>query len=169
LREEQFVDVVPLFSFAENLVPQLAKNVGGIQQPTRANPGGQSFDIGQLTQEDKAQIPLQAPRPLVVRASFQDEKRPWDQLGLGRRVNEQLRDASAGGRNAPFVFVDAEEFPGACAVGGRYRVEDKQVVVNVILVRDEKELAQFQVTAATADLAGLAAQIVRQTETRLAQ
>ena len=94
LREDQFVDVEPLFSFATNRVPELAKYIGGIQQPVVASPGGQSFDIGQLTAEDKALIPLQAVRPLVLRSNFQDDKRLRDHLELGRRVNEQLRASS---------------------------------------------------------------------------
>jgi hypothetical protein len=168
LREEQFVDVEPLFSFATNRVPELAKCIGGIQQPVVASPrGGQSFDIGQLTAEDKALIPLQAVRPLVLRSNFQDEKRLRDHLELGRRVNEQLRAGSARGRDAPFVYVDAEELPGACEVVGRYRVEGDQVVVNVVLAQGEKELGQFQVTAARGDLAALATKIVQQAETRL--
>jgi hypothetical protein len=88
-------------------------------------------------------------------------------LELGRRVNEQLRAGSARGRDAPFVYVDAEELPGACEVVGRYRVEGDQVVVNVVLAQGEKELGQFQVTAARGDLAALATKIVQQAETRL--
>jgi hypothetical protein len=40
--------------YAEDRVPQLAGNVGGIQKPEVAAPRAQSFDFGKLTDEDKS-------------------------------------------------------------------------------------------------------------------
>ena len=104
LREDEFVDVERLFSYAADTVPSLARDVGGIQRPTIAVPNsGASFDIGQLTTADKAKVPLQAARPLVVRSNFQDETRFDDILGLSKLVDEQLRTHSAADEGATGV------------------------------------------------------------------
>ena len=64
----EFVDVFTLFGFAADKVPELARDIGGVQRPIVASPkGGASFDIGRLTKEDKAKVPLQAVRPVQHR------------------------------------------------------------------------------------------------------
>jgi hypothetical protein len=169
LREDQFVDVGLLFGFAADKVPELAKDIGGIQRPVIASPKGSSFDIGRLTDEDKARIPLQSNRPLVLRTLFQEERDFEDVLELGKRVDELLRDTSARGRQAPLVFVDARELPGACRLAGRYRiVEGEQVQVNVNLAVGADRRERFQVVGNRSALDALAAEVVKETERRLA-
>ena len=168
LREEEYVDVSKLFGFAADRVPELATGIGGIQRPVVAAPkGGASFDIGRLTGEDKAKVPLQAVRPIVLRANFQDERRPRDTLGLAKLVDERLRDASSRGRDAPLVFIDAGEFPDACEIGGRYRVEDGKVAVEVTVFRGEEEIGRFSIDGSADDLEALATRIVDEAGQRL--
>ena len=126
LKESDQVDVLKLFNFACDRVPELARDVGGIQRPLLACPtGGASFPVGRLTSEDQSKVPLQAVRPLVLRCNFQEEDALDDVLGLSRRVDERLRQVSARGRRAPLVFVESQELPGACRVVGRYRIKGK--------------------------------------------
>ena len=48
--DREFVDVENLVNYAVDRVPQLASEILGIQQPTKALPrGGQSFEIGDLS------------------------------------------------------------------------------------------------------------------------
>lgn len=165
LRDDQFVDVNRLFDFSADRVPELAQGIGGIQRPVRAIPiGGVSFDIGQLLSEDKPQIPLQTVLPLVLRASFQDEDRLRDHLNLSKQVNERLREVSARGREAPLVFVDAEEFPGACELVGRYRVRGDTVTVTVLVSQGSRKPARFETAGRTGAVPELATEIVRQAE-----
>ena len=50
LRNSEFVDIMTLFQYSANKVPELAKDIGGVQKPEIRIPhGGQSFDIGRLT------------------------------------------------------------------------------------------------------------------------
>lgn len=169
LREAQFVDVSKLFNFAADRVPDFARDIGGIQRPILASPkGGASFDIGRVTSEDKNAIPLQPIRPLVLRSNFQDEVRVRDHLHLTRHVNARLRDASGRGRDANVVFVDAEEFPGACELVGRYRVDREIVAVTVLLVRGSDDLARFKLSGQSSAVPDLAAKIVREAEQHLA-
>ncbi len=164
LREEQYVDVASLFNFASDQVPQLAQGVGGIQRPVVASPrGGASFDIGQVSDDDKELIPLQSPRPLMLRANFGDEVDIVDTLGLGKIVNEQFRELSARGGTAPLVFVDASELPSAYRLAGRYTVNDNSVKVAVVLVKG-KDRRRFTVTGKKSDLLQLAKTIVQQAQ-----
>ena len=124
LREEQFVDVLPLFGFAVDRVPQLAQDIGGIQRPIMASPkNGASFDIGQIVSEDRSKVPLQPVRPFVVRTNLQEEEQFRDVLGLANRVDQELRDIAERGPRTPLVFLDASDFPEAYQIVGRYRDE----------------------------------------------
>lgn len=166
--KEDRVEVGRLFEFAADKVPELAWDIGGIQKPVVAIPkGGQPFPIGRLTAEDQTRIPLQAVRPLLLRCSLQDELKVRDHLGLSKRVNERLREASASGRSAKLVFVEAEEFPDAYGLTGRYRLAGENVTVTLNLFRGAEEVASFKVEGSKADLNALAETIVRAAEQRL--
>ena len=167
LREDQFVDVSGLFDFAADRVPELARDIGGIQRPVVASPrGGASFDIGQVAEEDKSAIPLQAPRPLVLCVNFQDEFDFVDTLLLGNLVNQQLRDISTRSPHAPLIFVDTAQFPSAYRLGGRYEVVGDTVSVRVVLSGGE-EPQRFTVDGTKSDIQRLAEKIVQETQERL--
>ena len=163
------MDVVELFSFAADKVPELARDIGGVQRPLIASPRGSSFDVGRLTAADREKVPLQTIKPVVLRCSFQEEKRVRDGLGLTKRVNERLREASAVARGAQLVFVDAEDFPGAVQAAGRYKVDGGKVTVSVTLFEGDKEIAAFTTEGEEAKPDELAAQVAAEVEKRLAR
>ena len=161
LRDESFVDVSQLFNYAVERVPDLARDIGGIQEPRLAAPrGGRSFDIGQVTASEQPHIPLAFARPLVLRTSFVDAERFDDHLGLGKRVDELLRDETAAPRGAAPIFVDARDFTQAYRVAGQYRITgDKlELIVNVFL--DQEHRGRFQISGGRDDLPALAAKSV---------
>jgi WD40 repeat protein len=161
LRENRFVDVNTWFAFATEEVPKLAKDIGGIQKPRPAIPyGGESFDVGMLLDEDKAQIHVASVRPLFLQSNFQDEVRFIDHLKLAARVNEALREVSVRGAGASLVYVDASEYPDGYLLTGRYRVAGSSVKVRVTLFKGEKEAANFTVEGITAEIDKVAQQIV---------
>ena len=168
LRESQFVDVVQLFSFAEDQVPQLARGIGGIQRPVMTSPReSRSFDLGQVTAENRAKIPFHATRPWILRSSFQEEEKPHDILGLARQIDEKLRDLSFQEPEPPVAFVDADELPEAFTVSGRYRIEREKIEVRVSLFRGSMDLAQFSVSGPKDRLEPLAQRIVEEIIRRL--
>lgn len=167
LREEQYVDVGTLFGYAADTVPDLARNTGGIQRPVIASPKGSSFDIGQVTAEDKSQIPLQRVRPLILRTAFQDEDAFSDALSLGKRVDDLLRDASARGPDAPLVFIDAREMPEAYQMNGRYRVAEGRIHVTVQLTRGQEKGSRFTLSGDPSKLDDLAGRIVAEAAQQL--
>lgn len=151
LREGTLWDVSGLFAYASDRVPDLAKGVGGVQQPVVAVPrGGGSFDIGRVTPEVRSAIHLAEDRPVVLRSNFQDEVRFDDALGLAERVDTALRDRSRG-VTAPFVFVDGRGWEGGLVVAGRYRTRDGGVHVDLRVLRDGQVLASDTVTGVDAD------------------
>ena len=147
LRDGDFVDVQKLLAHAVDRVSALAGDFGGVQQPRLAVPrGGESFDVGQLTAANRGRISLAEKRPLVLRASFQDDAPPSrDKLRLGNAVNELLREVSARGRRAPLVFIDAEEFSNAYLVAGRYSVAGESIELTVSVSRENEDAQTFEV------------------------
>ena len=168
LRESEYVDIVELFHYAADRVPELARDIGGVQRPTIASPRGGSFDIGRLTAEDRKKVPLQSVKPVLLRSSFQEEARALDGLALSRRVDTQLENASAAPRGAKLVFVPASEFTGGILTAGRYKVEGDKATVSVTLFKEDKELAKFTVEGKATQPDELAAKIAAEVEKRLA-
>ena len=161
LRENQFIDVSRWFAFATDKVPELARDIGGIQKPRPAIPfGGASFDVGQVLDEDKVRIMVAAVRPLFLQSNFQDDARPIDHLKLTAHVNEALRSVSARGKDADLSFIDASDFPDAYMLAGRYRIEGTAITVKVTLFRGDTEAGEFTAEGDAGKLDDLAAKIV---------
>lgn len=163
LRNDEFVDVSKLFQFAREEVEQLAKNIGGIQRPLIFAPKDDSFEFGQLKNEDKQKIPLAAPKPMILRPRFLDTEADDDTLDLMKALRALLRDESfvaARGSFATLVYVDDEEFPGAIRPTGRYSVSGNTVTVLLRLRRDGVELSSMRVTGTKTDVPGLAMRVI---------
>jgi WD40 repeat protein len=132
LREDQFVDVNKLFQYAQDRVPALATGIGGIQTPMVFSPNGsQSFDMGQLNDEQKKNVPIAKIRPVYIRSNFQDENELEDVQGLGKKVDDLLNEASAKGAEAPLIFVDVREYPEGCKLNGLYKKENGKITLKL--------------------------------------
>ena len=133
LKNDVDVDVVKLFEYAADRVPDLAHGIGGIQRPLPLErPGAESFDIGEIDSADRARIPLAVPVPVILAPRFMDPVELSDNLSLEPAVSAELRDetdvTSRGGAGQDSaVFVPAEEMPGAIRPSGTYyrRATDK--------------------------------------------
>jgi hypothetical protein len=130
LRDEQFVDVNRLFQYAQDRVPTLAEGIGGIQRPMVFSPqGSQSFDIGQLTESEKKDVPISKIRPVYIQSNFQDEDDMSDILSLGKHVDQLLNETASRGTDAPLIFVPVREYPDGCQLVGRYKKINGQYVL----------------------------------------
>jgi len=169
LKNGELVDVVELFGYAVDKVPELARDIGGVQRPTIASPRGDPFNIGRLTAADQAKMPpLQTVKPVVLRSVFQLEKPAVDSLKLSKLINDRLREASSAPRGAKLVYVDAEDFPGALLVTGRYKVEDGKVTVTITLFTGVKAAGEPFTVEGTEDKKDeLAGKIAAEIEKRL--
>ena len=162
LRDDEYVDVSKLFQYAADRVPQLAVGVGGVQAPLIAAPRGTSFDVGQLTAEDKAAIPLAMKRPLILRPTLINPDEVGDTLKLTKLLIKKLREKSIvkRGMAAPLVYVDAEELPGAVQPKGLYTVKDTAIEVKLVLWRDGKQAGTVSAHGQTDKLEALAEELV---------
>ncbi len=166
LRDDEFLDVSRWFDYAVEEVPQLARNIGGIQRPVIAQPLGSSFDIAELTPRDQARIPLAAVKPMILRPMLLDEEVEDDVLDLSLAVrralaalNFQTRGAEAGGPAT--VFVDADDLAGALRPIGMYTIQGNAVRVTLTLRRGHTAVAKVSVAGDRRDVTALARRVAQ--------
>ena len=146
MRENQFADVGLLFGYAQETVPTIAKNIGGIQRPLIITPDtSASFDIGKFTATEQNQIPLSNPKPLILRPSLRNAKLKFDNLKLTQEMTKQLREiayAQTRGNPSQIVFVEADEMTDAIQPVGDYWVEGDTLKISVILVKNNQPIGK---------------------------
>lgn len=126
LRNDKYVDVMNLFQFAADKVPELAGNIGGIQKPeVRVPYGGESFDIGMVTDSLQNAIELASPKPLFTKTHITNEKTWNDELDLSAAVNQKLNNLSKKGKDSPLIYVNTDNFHQAYKIKGRYTYHNK--------------------------------------------
>jgi WD40 repeat protein len=167
LEEGGRIDVARLFQYAANKVPRMAQGIGGIQRPEIRSPSGdsKSFALGLISSvADKKEIPLETPKPLILRPVLLNQKLGRDDLKLTPLLRDALREesyATVRGRDAaPLVFVDAEEMPDAIIPTGLYTIEGETVRVTLNLVRNDEVVKSFTLVGRRTDLPGLVKQLV---------
>lgn len=156
LREGEFVDIMQLFQYAADKVPEFARSIGGIQRPVIAAPSGSnSFDIGQVNDEVKAAIPLEDVKPLFVRSIFQEENSYDDPLELADLLDKQLAEISSDAAVSNMIFLDVKKYPNAFAVRGRYTMEGNEIKVSVKIFKNRTQVYTFEVNGNANDTEGI--------------
>ncbi|MBS1555675.1 MAG: caspase family protein [Bacteroidetes bacterium] len=159
LREDEFVDVNKLFQYAQERVPVLAAGIGGIQSPVIFSPNGsQSFDIGQMTEVEKKEVPISKIRPVYIQSNFQDEDEMSDVLGLGKKVDQLLSESAAKGAEAQVIFVAVRDYPDGCQLVGRYKKENGKVFLKLKNKCEGKESTE---EISGVDLNGLSNEVIK--------
>ncbi len=152
LRDGEYVDVLSLFQFAAKKVPELAKDIGGIQRPEIRVPNGvSSFDIGILDDKDKDEIDLVSPKPVFVQTHFQETELFADVLEISHLLDRKLQETSAI-PNAPVVFVDDKKFSGALQVRGRYTNSEQLLIGDVKVFSNNKMILEFKAQGANSQV-----------------
>ena len=148
LDKGEYVDIQQLFSYAQKQVPQLAQNIGGVQRPIVSAPLGKTFVIGQMTDDEKKNLNLPSPKPLLLRPLLTDPETGDDDLKLIPALRKML-DADSSyevmqrtGKGEPkLIYIDDDNFPGAVRLTGTYTVEGRSVRVKAFLRQDGKTIA----------------------------
>jgi WD40 repeat protein len=167
LREEEYVDVQKLFQYAADEVPQLARNIGGLQRPLVAAPRGTSFDVGRIGRDEKALIPVTTIKPMILRPLLLNAEEQADTLDLIRELRKRLREESyvlvrGSGREPLVIYVDEDELPGAIRPSGTYTITGDRVRVTMVLRRDGQRIATLPVVEGSKnDVAGLIDKIMK--------
>lgn len=140
------VDVMKLFQYARDQVPELAASIQGIQTPMLGFPSqGASFDIGILDNKAKKNIQLGNKKPVVIRSIFQNLESFGDDLNLVGEVEQAFRKESNKGKNADLIFVDVNNYPGAYALRGLYEVDKGNITLKLKIFQDEKAIHDLPV------------------------
>lgn len=168
LDETGQIDVSLLFNYAANTVPNLAKDIGGIQRPEiRVPTGGASFAVGIIrTDEEKRAIPLANVKPLILKPRLQNRSLGYDNLKLERLLKDRLIEtsfaATKGESGSKVVFVDIDEMPDAILPAGSYELEGEIVKVRINLVSNDNVLKILNVEGNKNKLAELIENLTRQ-------
>jgi uncharacterized caspase-like protein len=159
LRDEKFVDVARLFTYAQDEAPRLAESSGTAQQPHFMAKQGATFDIGMMLPADREQIKLAQSKPLILPPQLFEESAGYDSLDLSKVFREQLREASVTSRiNA--VLINADEYPGAVKLTGIYQAVGTQVRVRLVLRKDQATVGVATVEGSKNDISGLVVRLM---------
>ena len=173
LRDGRFLDVEKWFGGARDRVEELAKGIGGVQEPSYFRPcsdsgsacsdaqqtgSAGSFDIGRIDDDERKMIPLASRVPLILEP-FLFEKTDANDIidteGLTDKFETALYEQSvvyARGSAAPINYINAKKAVNGISPNGFYTVSGDQVTIEVSLVRDKKLLAKVKVTGTRADV-----------------
>jgi len=155
LRENKFLDVSLWFQYARERVPQLAAGLGGIQTPQVYSPtGNESFDIAELDETEKKQVPLAPEKPVYIKSIFQEEDQFVDKLSVGRTLDNYLQESSSQNKNTTFMYFPVDEFPNAYQVFGRYKMIAGQIHANIKIIKTDtyEAVSSFTLTVDDAKL-----------------
>ncbi|MCB9317561.1 MAG: caspase family protein, partial [Lewinellaceae bacterium] len=153
LTADKRVDVSTLFEYARDVVPQLAKGIGGVQTPMMVGPLRGSFDIGVVNEQ--VSIPLPQVKPVFVRNNFLDENAFDDVLGLTNALGEYFQEITARGAQSDLVYVDVNEYENAYSIKGLYTVNGNDVTVRGRLFQGKSSKGAFTVSGKKTDLPAL--------------
>lgn len=144
LRDGGYVDVMQLFQFAADKVPEFAQYIGGVQRPVITTPkGGNSFDIGKVTEQTA--IPLAQVKPLFVRSNFQNELSYDDDLLLADKLNQRLLDIANDSRTSTILFTDISHHANAYSIKGRYTLDNDKLLIEGRLFKGREMVIPFKV------------------------
>ena len=160
LTPDKRVDVMTLFQYSRDQVPQLAKGIGGIQTPVMAFPlGGESIDIGIMN--DQVTITMAQAKPVVVQAEFQEEQQFKDILRLSDALDSYFEELTLQEAQSDIVFRKVKDYDNAYSIKGRYTVNGDAVEVRGLLFKGDTPQGQvFKVKGAKSKLPALVEQVI---------
>ncbi len=159
LTADKRVDVMTLFQYARDKVPDLAKSIRQVQTPVLAFPtDGGSFDIGIV--DAGVKIPLAQVKPVFIRNNFQNDDTYDDDLGLTKALAEYFQQITARGAKADLIYVDVSEYENAYSIKGRYTVVGDAITVRGRLFKGKTAKGEFEVSGKKDALPALVEAIV---------
>lgn len=148
-RGKDIVDVMKLFQYARDQVPELAATINGIQTPMLGFPGqGASFDIGILDESAKANIPIGNKKPVMIRSTFLNKTTFKDDLHLSDKLEAAFRESSAQGADANLIYVDVNSYPNAYSLAGIYDTSGDSITIELRLFHGDEDPIVLQIPKA---------------------
>lgn len=148
-REKGDLDVMELFQYARDKVPELAKSINGIQTPMLGFPRqGASFPIGLLPDSIKAKIPVGNKKPVIIRSTFLNETTFTDDLQIAKKLERIFIEESQKGAEAELIYVDVSSYPDAYSLTGLYSNTEEKISIKLKLFKGGKPIADLQIPLA---------------------
>ncbi|PHN07773.1 caspase family protein, partial [Flavilitoribacter nigricans] len=157
----KMIDVMTLFQYARDRVPELATSINGIQTPMLGFPSrAASFDIGILNDQASVAIPITKGKPIMIRSTFLNEATYRDDLRLADSLEAAFREETKKGADADLVYVDVYDYPNAYSLGGFYRQRADGIALKLRLLHGDEAPVTLEIPV-TEDLEKLVKLIVR--------
>ena len=137
LFEGKFADVNTLMEYSRDKVPELAKNIGGIQTPQLLIPKGGSFSIGIYDESDKDRIKIANPKEVFVQSHFVNGSSFEPDWSFSQALDEGLVVESKKNESR-FIFMNVPSYSGSSKVFGGIIRDSKGMQANVTLKRGEE-------------------------------
>ena len=167
LVDGDLVDVGQLFLHVQRQVPELARGIGGVQEPEVKLPKGGSVVIGRLPRDRVDQIVLHEALPVLLPSTFSRPQDDSDPLQLTEALNDRLEQLTYD-QSAAAVYVSYAELPDAYRLQGRYAIDAEEVTAVARLLyresalQDGASVAGFKLTVTSpADPKSMAAELDR--------
>ena len=148
--EFKMVDLLSWLNHSKRKVPDLARSIGGIQEPVISRPRTvASFDIAQINNPEA--IPLAQIKPVFVQSTLMDLDEQDDILYLSKKIDDHFRSISSKGKRAGLIFFDVKEFPNAHSIKGYYSISNEEVTIDVTLRKGSEKLGKIIFAAPKSD------------------
>ncbi len=144
LTDDKRVDVMTLFQYARDKVPELAKSINRIQVPVVASPkSGGSFDIGIV--DASVKIKVAEAKPVFIRNTFMNELTFADDAGITPALSDYFRNITSRGAEAELIYFDINEYDNAYSIKGLYKLNGNAIDLKGKLFKNNISSGEFQV------------------------
>jgi WD40 repeat protein len=145
LTDDKRVDVMTLFQYARDKVPELAKTINRVQVPVVASPrSGESFDIGIV--DATVKIKVADAKPVFIRNTFLNEQSFADDAGITNALSDYFRSITARGAEADLIYFDINEYQNAYSIKGIYSLNGNSINLKGKLFKNNVASGEFQLT-----------------------
>jgi hypothetical protein len=162
LKENKYLDVTKWFNTASDNVRELAKEIGGRQDPQII--GNASFDVGLVNKAVIDGIKLAAAKKKIFSRSVFYTGDPGsliDNLQVANEIDKELTAQSARGKQSPLTYIETYRSPDAYSIRGNYEVTGNNIKLRAwIINKDTKLNTEFMQTGTIDKKESLAKKIV---------
>lgn len=86
--------------------------------------------------------------PILIRSVFLNAVSLSDDLQLVERLEIAFREEKSKGKDADYIYVDVNDYPGAVSLGGLYHTEDDKIAnLQVRLFGGDKDPIDLKIRA----------------------
>ena len=141
LRESKYLDVTKWFNIASDQVRDLAKEIGGRQDPQII--GAASFDIGIVDKEVMDGIKISNSKMKLFGRSILYTGDPLlllDEWRVSSEFDKALNQQSARGAESILNFNEGYNMPDAYSIRGNYEINNGVIIFKISLINKGKRV-----------------------------